>query len=240
MLMDTVRALIDLQEHDLAILQLSKELDEMPEKRAILAARAKIAEIGKLKERTDAVVRHFEASAKLLEDSISGVKAKMDAEQAKLVSGEIGNPKELQAVSRELDALRRRVEQLEGEELSEMQKREDGLRQAAKIDAALAEGAKREAELTARFKARGSDILSGIEAEKRARTVSAAGVPADIRERYEVLRERGHGVAVGTLADGMCSACRVTLPSTKVEMLLAGPDLASCPNCGRILIVRDV
>jgi uncharacterized protein len=238
--MDTVHALIDLQEHDLGIVRLSKQLDEMPEKRAILEARAKIADIAKLKERTDAVVHHFEAASKVLEDTIAQVKAKMDAEQAKFVSGEIVNSKELQAVSKELDSLRRRVEQLEGEELAQMQKREEGLAQAAKIDAALTAGAAKEAELTARFKARGSEILSQIEAEKRARAASIAILPADVATRYEALRAKSAGPVVGVLAEGMCSACRVGLPSTKVEKLLEGPDMTSCPNCGRILVVRGL
>lgn len=236
--MESVKVLLDLQEHDLAMLRLNKQLDEMPEKRSILAARAKLADIGKLKERTDAVVRHFEATGKAIEDSIIATKAKMDSEQAKLVSGEINSPKELQAISHELDALRRRVEHLEGQELSELQKREDAAAQSAKIAAALAEGAKREAELTERFKSRGGEILSQIEREKKARVALAAQIPADVMARYESLRATHHGTAVGVLAEGMCSACRVGLPSTKVQALEAGPDLATCPNCGRMLIVR--
>lgn len=238
--MDMVHALLDLQERDVAILRLTKQLDEMPEKRSILAARAKIADISKLKQRTDSVIHHMDLAAKVIEDTIAGVKAKMDGEQAKFVSGEITNAKELQAVSRELDALRRRVELLESEELAQLQKREDGLAQAAKIDAALAEGARREAELTDRFKARGSEILSQIEAEKRARAAVAAHMPADILARYETLRQKSPGSAVGVLADGMCGACRVGLPTTKVEALLAGPDLGTCPSCGRILVVRGL
>lgn len=238
--MDMVHALLELQEHDVAVLRLAKQLDEMPEKRSILAARAKIADIGKLKERTDTVIHHMDLAAKVIEDTIAGVKAKMDAEQAKFVSGEITNAKELQAVSRELDALRRRVEQLEGEELAQMQKREDGTAQAAKIDAALTEGAKREAELTDRFKVRGSEILAQIDSEKRARAALASQLPADILTRYEGLREKSPGSAVGILADGMCGACRVGLPTTRVEALLAGPDLATCPSCGRILVVRGL
>lgn len=236
--MESVKTLLDLQEHDLAILRLNKQLDEMPEKRSILAARAKLADIGKLKERTDAVVRHFEATGKALEDSIVATKAKMDSEQAKLVSGEINSPKELTAISHELEALRRRVEHLEGQELSEMQKREDAAAQSAKIDAALAEGAKREAELTERFKARGGEILAGIEAEKKARAALAAQVPADMLAKYESLRQAHHGTAIGVLGEGMCSACRVGLPSGKVQALMEGPDVTTCPNCGRILIVR--
>jgi len=52
--MHVARALTELQEHDLAILRLEKELEEMPEKRAILTTRAKIAEIENLRERTQA------------------------------------------------------------------------------------------------------------------------------------------------------------------------------------------
>jgi len=238
--MESVKVLLDLQERDLAILRLNKQLDEMPEKRSILAARAKLADIGKLKERTDAVVKHFEATGHALEDTITATKAKMDSEQAKLVSGEINSPKELTAISHELDALRRRVEHLEGQELSEMQKREDAAAQSAKIEAALSEGSKRETELTDRFKARGGEILGQIEREKKARAALAAQVPADVMARYESLRAAHNGTAVGVLAEGMCSACRVGLPSSKVQALEEGPDLTTCPNCGRLLIVRGL
>jgi predicted nucleic acid-binding Zn-ribbon protein len=121
-----------------------------------------------------------------------------------------------------------------------MPQREDGLAQAAQIDAALAEGARREAELTDRFKVRGSEILGQIDSEKRSRAALASQLPADILARYEGLRERSPGSAVGILADGMCGACRVGLPTTKVETLLAGPDLGTCPSCGRILVVRGL
>jgi predicted nucleic acid-binding Zn-ribbon protein len=236
--MEATRTLLELQEHDLSLLRLSKELDDMPEKRAILTARAKIAEIAKLKERTDAVLHHMDAGAKEIEDSIGGVKAKMDAEQARFESGEIGNVKELQAVSRELDSLRRRVEKLEGELLAQMQKREDGARQAAKIDAALQEGARREAELVARFKERGGEILAHIEDERRARAALAGVLPSELYARYEEARKTHHEVGAGVLTGAMCSACRVGLPAGKVQALLDGPDIGSCPNCGRLIVVR--
>ena len=237
--METARTLLELQERDLTILRLSKELDEMPEKRAILVARAKIADIVKLRERTAGVLRHMDQAAAVLEDTIAGIKTKMVAEQAKLLSGAIANPKELQSVSLELDSLRRRVEQLEGELLVQMQKREDGAAQAAKIDGALQEGARREAELTARFRARGSDILGRIESEKRARTALAGALPGDVLARYETARETHHGLGIGALSGSMCGACRVNLPAGKVQALLEGPELGTCPNCGRILVVRE-
>jgi predicted nucleic acid-binding Zn-ribbon protein len=238
--MDQVHALVQLQEHDLALARLERELDEMPEKRAILAARAKIGDIEKLKARTDAAVYAIDAASRATEDKIATVKGKMDAEQAKLVSGEVSNPKELQAVSMELDSLRRRVEALESDLLGQMQKREDGAAQVAKIEAALTEGHRREAELTARFKEHGGDIVAHIEAERRARSVAAAATGAELLQRYESTRASRHGIGVGVLSEGRCSACRVGLPAGKVAALEQGPDVSTCPSCGRILIVRGL
>jgi predicted nucleic acid-binding Zn-ribbon protein len=236
--MDMVHALLELQEHDLALLRYAKQLDEMPEKRAILTARAKLADIEKLKARTDAAVHAIEQASRGIEDQIAAIGTKMEAEQGKLVSGQMSNPKELQSVSRELDALRRRVEALEADLLVQMQKRETGAAQAAKIDAALVTGHQREAELTARFKEHGGEILAHTESEKKARGAVAAVLDPALLERYEKARAARHGVGVGVLADGRCSACRVGLPAGKIAALDAGPDIGVCPGCGRILIVR--
>jgi len=235
--METVSALLELQERDLAIARLEKELDEMPEKRAILAARAKLAEIETLKARWEAAVHGVDVASKAIEDQVATLGAKMEAEQAKLVSGQITNPKELQSVSMELDALRRRRESLEGDLLAQMDKRENGASQVAKIEAALVEGHRREAELTDRFKHHGGEILAHIEAEKKARAALSVIVGPELLQRYEASRER-HGVAVGLLSEGRCSACRVGLPSVKLAALEAGPDVSTCPSCGRVLVVR--
>jgi uncharacterized protein len=238
--MDMVHALLELQEHDLALQRFDKELDEMPEKRSILTARAKLAEVEKLRTRSAAALHAIDQASRAIEDQIAALTAKMEAEQEKLVSGAIANPKELQAVSRELDSLRRRVDGLESDLLAQMQKSETAEAQVAKIDAALTEGRRREAQLTARFKERGAEILGHIEAEKRGRTVAASSIGPALLERYETSRARPHGIAVGVLHENMCSACRVGLPAGKVAALNAGPDIGACPSCGRMLIVRGV
>lgn len=236
--MHPARVLTELQERDFAILRLEKELEEMPEKRAILTARAKMADIEKLRERTAAAIHAMDTVSRRLEDQIATLAVKMGTEQSKLVSGQVASPKELQSVSMELEALRRRVAVLETELLAEMQKRESGDAQLARIDAALAEGRKAESALTDRFKAHGGQVLERIEAEKHEKAVLLGELDAALRTRYEGLRESRHGIAVGTLQGSMCGACRVTLPAGKVSDLENGPDVAACPSCGRILIVR--
>lgn len=236
--MDPADALLRLQERDLAIARLTKQLEEMPEKRAILAARAKIAEIRGLEQRARAVAHGIDQSIKRFEDETAAIAEKIDAEQAKLLSGQVKNPKELQAISHELDSLKKRMDEIEGETLAQMQKRENAGQQADKIAAAVANGEAKEAELTARFKDRGGHLLAEIEQENAERAKLLAGLPADLRDRYESVRASKNGIAVGVLQGAMCSVCRVGLPAGAIASLEKGPEIASCPSCQRILIVR--
>jgi uncharacterized protein len=237
--MEPARILVRLQEHDLKLMRLSRQLEEMPEKRAILQARQKLVEIRNLKERTAAAVRAIDSNMKQFEDDIQMTAGKIDTEQAKLLSGAIKIPKELQAISFELDSLKRRLDQLENELLAQMQKRETAMAQVEKVDAAVEAGERTEALLTERFRTRGGDILAQLDAGNTAREALMAQLPADLRDRYESLRTLKNGIAVGVLQSGMCSACRVGLPSGRVQTLLDGPDVAACPSCNRILVVRD-
>jgi uncharacterized protein len=237
--MEPTRVLVRVQECDLLLVRLNKQLDEMPEKRSILQTRHKIAEILNLQKRTDAAVRSLDAAIGRLEDEIQSVGSKIDAEQARLLSGDVKSPKELQSISIELDALKRRIDQLEGEMLVEMQKRETALEQSAKVTAALDAGAKTEASLTDRFKARGGDLMTQIENTTKQRRELLGQLPPDLSARYEALRAAKHGIAVGVLTEDMCTACRVSLPAGRVQVLLDGPDVSVCPSCNRILIVRD-
>ncbi|MDO8915783.1 MAG: hypothetical protein Q7W16_06860 [Coriobacteriia bacterium] len=236
--MDQARMLLELQDRDLRVLRLNKQLDEMPEKRAILAARAKLSEIATLLARTDAVGRSIDTQISRLDDEMTAIRVKMDHEQAKLLSGEVKNPKELTAISMELDSLKRRLDKLEAEELAHMAKRETATAQSEKVSAALVAGRAREAEMVTAFKIRGGDLLGEVSRLAAERATLAGALPPALRERYEAVRAAKHAVAVGNLEGDMCGVCRVNIPAGELEKLQAGPDIGRCPMCQRILIVR--
>ena len=58
--MERSDALIELQDVDLTIARLDRQLSEMPEKRAILEARKRIDDITSLSERTDSFIKRVE------------------------------------------------------------------------------------------------------------------------------------------------------------------------------------
>jgi predicted nucleic acid-binding Zn-ribbon protein len=237
--MDEARTLLELQDLDLRIFRLNKRLDEMPEKRQILAMRSKLAEVKGLLGRTEAAGRAVDVRLKHLEDDDKAIIAKMETEQAKLLSGEVKVPKELQAISMELDGLKRRRDAVEDEEFAEMAKREAASEQETKVRTVLEAGARKEAELVAAFKTRGGGLLAEMEELKKRREALASKVQPPVLSRYEALRQSKHGIAIGSLDGDMCGACRVTLPGEQVEKLLAGPPIGVCPKCQRMVVVGE-
>ena len=229
--------LLALMEQDLAIARAVKALDELPEKAAILQLRHRLKEIEGVAEKARAYVQRANAMVAKSADEVEMVQAKIDAEQAKVLSGQITDSKELRNLTREIDALSRRKDQLEREELGLMEKAESGEAQRAKVDAALEEGRAKEADLIERYKSRGGEIQTETARLRAERDAIAGTLDGSVLARYERLRETKKGVAVGALKGALCTACRTEIPAGEVQALRAGPDVAECPNCKRILVI---
>ncbi len=235
--MDASGALLQLQETDLAIMRSLKRLDEMPEKRAILEARKKRREVETLRAKADGLRVRFERDVARTDDECAQITAKIVQEQNKIMSGDITNPKELQHITRELDALKRRRDKLEIEEVALMERVERAKGQVVKIDQALEQLTVKEAHLTEEFKSKGGRLQTEIETMKTERARIAASLPQDVAQKYETVKDAKHGVGVGRLERGTCSACRMELPAERVEELLAGPAVGMCPVCRRMLVI---
>jgi predicted nucleic acid-binding Zn-ribbon protein len=230
--------LLALTEQDLAIARAEKALDELPEKLAVLQLRKRLREIEGVREKAAAYCHKIEALIARSNDEATTLQAKIDAEQAKVLSGDISNPKELQNLTREMDALKRRMDTVEFEELGLMEKAEAGAAQLAKVEAALAEGVAREQALITDFKSKGGDLQTEIGHMREAREQLAAQLAPTLLSRYETLCASKHGIAAGELKGGLCTACRTQIPSHEVQTIMSGPEIAECPNCKRLLIVK--
>jgi len=229
--------LLALMEQDLAIARAVKALDELPEKAAILQLRHRLKEIEGVAEKARAYVQRANAMVAKSADEVEMVQAKIDEEQAKVLSGQVTDPKELRNLTREIDALSRRKDQLEREELGLMEKAESGEAQRAKVDAALEEGRAKEADLIERYKSRGGEIQTETARLRAERDAIARTLEGSVLARYERLREAKKGVAVGALKGALCTACRTEIPAGEVQALRAGPEVAECPNCKRMLVI---
>jgi len=229
--------LLELQSVDVEIVRANKRLDELPEKRAILEARAKQREIHALGNKAAVLVRKLEGEVKSRQDEATMLKAKLAEEQAKVMA--TTDHRAVQSITREMDGLRRRCDKIEMEELQYMERAEKAKAQTAAIEDHVAKLAEREAQLIARFKDVGGGVQAEIATLTSRRAKLAKSLPKETLERYETIRASKSGVGVGKLEDARCSACRMDLPAERLHELQHGPDVSVCPQCRRLIVVRD-
>lgn len=235
--MDQGAALLSLQETDLEIMRTEKRLDELPVKQQIIEVRKKTREVQELKHKAEELVAGLRRAISRNEDETAQLSEKLEAEQAKVMGGTITNPKEIQNLTREMDALRRRKEKLEMEDLGLMERAEKATGQVAKVDAALEQLAAREESLTERFRTEGGELQNALQGLTDARSGLTGRVGDELLSRYEALRSAKGGIGAASLQGLMCTACRMELPAQRVEELRAGPQIAICPACRRLLVI---
>ena len=236
--MDEARVLLALQDLDLAVRRAEKQLDELPEKRAILEVRHKTTDVRALHEKASELVHRHERAIAATNDEVAAIDEKIAEVQTKLDASGSTNPKEIHNLAREMDALKRRKDKLENDTLQTMERMESAKAQVAKVDAALEQLAARESELVAQFREKGGAVQSALEHHRTERVALAGRVDAALLERYEAMRAAKGGIGAARLNGPTCSACRVELPSERVQDLREGPDVGLCPSCRRLLVVR--
>lgn len=230
--------LLELQSIDVEIVRATKRLDELPEKRAILDVRAKEREAQALGDKADMLVRKLESEVKARQDEVTMIQAKIDQEQTKLMS--TTDHRSVQAITREMDGLKRRCDKLEMEELQFMERAEKARSQVAAVRDHVSKLAEKETQLIEQFKDVGGGVQKQLNKLQKRRNALAKSMPVDVLARYESVKEAKGGVAVGKLEGQMCSACRMDLPSTLLQTLKEGPEIGICPQCRRLIVVRGV
>ena len=228
--------LLALQDLDVGIMRAKKRLDELPEKREILAVRSKIKEITALHGKADLLVKKLSADLKAHQVEIATLTEKIAGEQTKVMA--TTDHRAVQSITREMDGLRRRQDKMEMESLQLMERIDRATAQTAKIDEALVQFAEKDAVLCERFKKVGRALQTEIATMEKLRSETAAALAPAMVARYEKVRESRGGVGVGRLDGDACTACRMSLPAERVRELEEGDDVGLCPQCRRLIVVR--
>ena len=229
-------SLLELQALDLEVLRSNKKLEELPEKHAILAARAKLREVTTLHGKADLLVHKLGSDLKAHQDEIEMLTVKIAAEQAKVM--ETTDHRAVTSITREMDGLKRRRDKLEMESLQIMERVDKAKAQTSMIDEALVQLNAKEAALVAQFKEVGGELQKHIAQTEAKRAKLAKSLPDELVRRYEAARESKGGVGVGELDGDACTACRMVLPAERVRELANGPAIGTCPQCRRLIVVH--
>jgi hypothetical protein len=169
------------------------------------------------------------------------VRGRMERDQQRLDSGQVGSPRELENLQSEIESLHRRQSELEDAELEVMEQRET-------IQLRIKELKAEQEQLTASLAAaeQQRDVtFAEIDAEAEKSTAQrkelAASLPEDLLSLYEKLRVSSGGIGAAALHRGRCEGCHLQLNTTELNQLRDAPadDVARCEECRRILIRTD-
>ncbi len=230
--------LLRVQDLDTAADRLRHRRTNLPELAELAAAEDELALVEGSLAGADANAAESARALRHLEAELAVVEAKIAELDAKLYSGVVTVPRELQAMQTEGSALRERRSAMEDEVLEAMDGKE-------RLDEQLAELGRRRDALDAagvRLRAAVAESQAAIDRELAeevvARAEAAAAIPAEVGALYEMLRARLGGVAAAPLVNGRCGGCHLALPATEVARLRKEPaeTLVRCEQCERILV----
>jgi predicted nucleic acid-binding Zn-ribbon protein len=235
---EALETLLEVQDRDLAIDRLRHRRATLPERAALEQRLGELAERRRVAAEIGARRAELLALEHRLDDEAARLGARIDEVDQRLYSGTVTSPRELQAMQADLDMLRRQRSELEDRELECMEQREAADAQLAAAEAAAGELAGEVERLQAVIAAAEADIDGEIAAEQAARDALAARVGDALLRDYEQRRARNQGVGIARLVGTTCQACHLTIPSTEAERIrrAGGAQVASCDNCGAILV----
>jgi len=233
--MVNVADLHTLQEFDLAVdtrkLRLADIEAHLTETEELLSARAAFQEV-------EEKLRELSASQKELEWDTGEIRTKAAAIEKKLYGGTVRQPKELEDLQKDLEALRRQAGAEENKlleimlEVDATQKLRD--KGKANLGATEEEWTREQAELLKEKAAINTELA---ELQPR-RAAQASEIEGPALSLYEILRTRRQGKAIARVERGMCQGCRITLPMSLVQKARSGLEVVQCVSCERILFMN--
>lgn len=229
--MSQLQNLYRLQQYDTEILQKKRRLSEVVqlqrETEKLLSARQR-------QQETAAAVNKLTAQQTNLNLELGAVNDKAKRSENRLYSGQVSNPKELEDLQHEVEALGRRRAVLEDELLDAMIELEEA---QANLDDAVETLAAIESDWQssqAALKAEQDQLALELHELLGVRSSFEKRVDPAALAEYEAIRTRKHGLAVVGLANNSCMGCHVGVSSNVVLRVERG-ERVTCIGCGRIL-----
>lgn len=186
-------------------------------------------------EKAQAESKNKRVELRQIEDKVEAQRLKRKTNQSALFSGKIKNPKELQDLEMESEALIKYITQLEDEQLDAMiayEAAEEAEEQAKK---ALTQVKGSSAEENASLLGEKTRLEIELERFLREREAVIQSIPANNLNLYQDLRKKKRGSAVVAVSDGGCGICGQSLTPAEMQSIRASNQLVFCPSCERIL-----
>ncbi len=230
-MLETIEKLLILQDRDRKLHRVKDELAHVGPERDSLTSKASTtqAQLDAAKLR----VKQIESERKRLELDIEAKKAQIE----KYANQQLQTRKneEYRALAHEIEMAKEAIFKIEDVEIGLMEQAE-AAQQAVVRATQEAAAAKKLVDDQVKLIDEREINLKKEQAQLQAgRNDLAAAVEESVRNRYErLLKGKGDNVVVG-INHGVCGGCHMKLPAQSLVTCKTAQEVASCPNCGRLL-----
>lgn len=233
----TFERLLEVQAHDTRLDQLHHRTEHLPARDERDAATAALDAVERSLGAETATRDDLVRQQRRLDDEIETIATKRKAVEGRLYSGEVTNARELQDLQEEVEALGRRISQLEDQQLEIMVALEPVEARVGELEATRTQRRTVLDDAERRLAAAEAEIAVEVDEAAAARASVAEDVPAELLAEYEVLRGGRGGIGVARLVGTQCGGCHLTLSAVEAARIRKQPDeVTHCEECGRLLV----
>jgi uncharacterized protein len=230
----------------LGLQDLDTHIDQEVHRKVQLPERAELAELERLigqaqASRSVVAVALAEVATRqeVAERELKVTEDRVVQVNRRLYGGTVSASRELQAMSEDVEGLKKRASELEDKALGLMEEREPFDTELASLDGKLAELTGRQRDALERLGVAEREVDASIASLTSQRPGAVAAVPQALLTPYDRLRSRLGGVAVARLVGGRCDGCHLSLPAMELDRIRhqSAGSLETCEQCGRILVI---
>jgi len=233
---NTIRTLEKIQKIDLEILAI--EAEERGRKQEIDRTSVEIAAHEDGARKLMVEVEELSSFLKNVEDKIRQNLEQIDKDEKRITS--IKNTKELNAVTKEINAANKSKRQNEQEKANYTARSEEKRSALGSLEAAIEGKRAYFEELVAELESRRPVWKQAVDEKTRLRENIKAGLRPDIFKRYENIRAKRAGVGLALIKNETCQGCYINIPpQVYIELRKGTEEIYSCPHCHRILYVES-
>lgn len=234
---EEIDALYEVQSIDLEISKLEKQLEELPQRQTILAARKKREAIQEKLDQVTALRKDATKRLTRINDEDSSLEKKENGVQAAIEAA--GDDfRKAESRTKELDGIFRRRNELK-ENRATVNAELDKIRTLeSQVRGAIDDLNTTEENATSSFKTEGTALMNAISERKAKRNESIKRVSPDVGKLYLKTAALFDTVFIGRLENGACSVCRAKIEQGRLITLMNEAPLSTCPNCKRLLIIE--
>jgi hypothetical protein len=178
-----------------------------------------------------------EKNLRLAEENVKEQRIKIERSQAALYGGKVINPKELQDLQHESEALKRYLVTLEDLQLEAMLELDEAESQFSAAERAQADTEDQVAAQKKLLATKKAELIHDLEVNESEREAAASNIDDFDLRQYEKLRKQKNGIAVARVVDKTCAACGSTLTAATYSSAKVPTKFTRCNSCGRILYV---